>query len=554
VVESFQQRLKRLRVTPRSFAFFSVISVFAPVFGDFDPLDSAVDVGSKVLLGVVATAILGAVLWPPLVVVLRVMHSSWRRFWLVIAVLVAGGALRGLVIHELGPVLSFDVATTVFQRMGNSVTTTVIWLVVLSLFTNATDDFRWRYSSLMRQLFAARAVTLSQAELSEVLGDVQADLRSLSVPEKDTPDQLRQMEAVAAALREDVLEKIRAHSRGLWVIKGVDPPALRVLPMLRLAVSRLEYSLPFVLVVYGLAGLGNLASWVSLGEAAARVSAALVAITVAHWVYQRLVVLKATTTPLVNVLYLYLLGVAVLFPMGFFEFFWNPSPWSIVLLLLLPLPTAMLPVIESTLNLAQMARDQLLAQISSLHHSSPAFPGPGARSSGELASYLHNSLQSEIQSIIVALEGASTHPNKVALGQASLERLRLLTARSLDEDFESFTQVPLTHLENVIEGWRGILEIEINWNVAECLKDDPRIATVVQIIQEVASNAVVHASATSLIVDIAQDRGDFVLRISNDAPRVSPMSQGLGTGWLESFLQPAPGSAKRNETTLEFRV
>lgn len=177
-------------------------------------------------------------------------------------------------------------------------------------------------------------------------------------------------------------------------------------------------------------------------------------------------------------------------------------------------------------------------------------------SNTDLASYLHNSLQSEIHGIIFALEGAATNPDKVELGRSSLARLRILTQRSLDEEFRAFASVPLHHLNQVVEGWKGILDISLDWNPPESMAGDSRVPTVVQIIQEVASNAAVHGGATKLDVVVAVEGGAFHVILVSNAPEVVPPVTGQGTSWLQSFAHPLPESETQvpGQTTLAFKV
>jgi len=557
VSKEFLRKLSQLWVTPRAFAFFSIVSVLSVPFGDFQIVDTPVDVLLEITLGLIATGALALFLWPTLSLLSRFSRPGVARFSALMVVLFLGGVLRGVIIHVGGPTFSFDVATSLVQRVGNSVSTTVVWLSVLALFVNATQNFQKRYNSLLAQLTINRASSVPESEVRWVLRGLEEDLKRLPLLDIDEARASQEMYRVARALRDDIVEKIRAHSRDLWVVDASNKPRLKFFPLLRLAVAKLEYSKTFVMTVFGLVGLANLSSLIGFPEASVRIGAALLVILVFDIFYRRYVRRRALVMPWLQVVYLVSVGVAVMWPMGLFEFFTAGSPWGVVYLLLLPLPTAALPVMESTLNLAQGARDELLASIATVEKTevSGGEAGGTATSSAQLASYLHNSLQSEIQSIIVALEGASGHPDKVALGQASLERLRLLASKSLDEDFRSFTTVPLEHLEQVMEGWRGILDISLTWSAGDDVSGDPRIPSVVQIIQEVASNSVVHAGATTLDVTVAFEEDHFLVNIANNAPTAPSLRRGQGSQWLQAFSVVDEGApADAGSTRLLFRV
>lgn len=555
--DALRRRLSTFRVTPRAFALFSIISVAAPVITDFQATDTLLDVGLEVVLGALSTLTLAVFLWPALSVVDRWVEPGLSRFGVIVVVLAMGGAIRGLVLHYLGPEFSYLVDTTVFERAANSVSTTVVWLTVFSFFTAATDDFSSRYQALLKQALYQRASAVSASDIRVVLSDVEKDLRKLRLPTPSPETPVGDMEKIAVELRSDVMNTIRAHSRELWSLRGAAPPALRFWPLLRLAASKLTYSIGVLVAVFTALSLGNIASIVGPQEALVRVFGALAVIVVLDTVWRRWLSERFTHHLAVNIAYLLALGVGVMFPMGLFEFYGTGSPASYLVLLLLALPVAALPLIESTINLTQLARDELLELMAQLdsNQEGDGDEEDSPHSSSDLASYLHNSLQAEIQSIIYALERAVGDPDKVGLGQASLERLRMLSARSLDEDFDSFSRVPLEHLNALIASWRGILDITLDWQLPESASQDKRLPTVVNIIQEVSSNSVAHAAATTLEVSVFLEDDDILVRLHNNADYLPRTPAGQGTTWLDSFLvssEKKPGSTLG--TTLLFRV
>lgn len=554
--DALRRRLSNFRVTPRAFALFSIISVLAPVITDFKATDTLMDVGLELVLGALSTLTLAVFLWPTLYGVNRWIKPGLWRFGVLVGALVLGGAVRGLVLHYLGPGFFYLVDTTVIERVANSVSTTVVWLTVFSLFTAATDDFSSRYQALLKQALYQRASAVSASDIRVVLSDVEKDLRRLRLPTPSPETPVGDMEKIAVALRADVMQTIKNHSRELWSLRGSAAPALRFSPLLRLAATRLEYSVFSFVAIYAVLAFGNSASIVGPGVALARVLGAIAVIVVLDTVWRRWLSERFPHHLAVNIAYLLTLGLAVMFPMGLFEFYGTGSPASYLVLLLLALPVAALPLIESTINLSQLAREQLLELMADLHESPAEVESvPTPRSSSELASYLHNSLQAEIQSIIYALEGAVGDPGKVALGQASLERLRILSSRSLDEDFDSFSRVPLEHLNALIASWRGILEISLDWDVPDSHNHDPRIPTVVNIIQEVSSNSVVHAAATALAVSVCLDQVDIVVTLHNNADYQDNTPTGQGSAWLETFLVSSEQKLGQTPgTTLVFRV
>jgi hypothetical protein len=554
VPESIWSRLKRLRISYQAFALFSPVSILAPVFGDFRASDTFLDLALELTLGLIATGTLGLTLLL-LSPVWRNIPPSWIRLVVITIVIVMGGTARGFVLYHLGPILSFDVDTDLVGRILNSITSTYLWLTILSLFIEARDNFRSRFAAVVSQLIAVNSSKYSNSHKSELLNDVERSLRELQdwIPRKFNQGDLFE---IASRLRTEVVERIRAHSSDLWEIRSVEAPGIRFAPLLRLATSRLNYSLGFLLGFYGIAGIGNLSSYIGFQNATIRVSIALVVLATAHLIYRKAIDKMLAPQLWLNLGYVLFLGSIVLVPMGFIELFASGSVLAIGYLLVLVALTAAIPVLESTLRISEIAREELLEFVSSLKdlQVEPGFRSmhPSAYPNARLASFLHNSLQAELQGIAFALERASVQPGNVGLGKATLERLRLLSARSLDQDFAEFESQPLGHLTRVIQGWRGILEIELDWTIDQGLMSDPKLGTVVQIIEEVASNSVTHGEATNLKAVVTVKDSGFQVRITNNGKWISNASQGFGSAWLRSFAR--EGTDRNPSKVMVFRV
>lgn len=547
-----------MRLSLRAFLIFSPISTVAVIFADFDTSDTFIDIFLELTLGLIATAALGLTLLVMYPIWNRI-RPSWKRFTILAFVLTLGGAVRGIVIFELGPQFSFDSGTQLFGRVANSMSTTILWLIILSLFIDSTVKFQRKFSTLMGELFVRRAGELQVNARTTVLSDVQQDLRKLheEIPEGELGD--GDLERIAKKLRVDVVEKIKAHSKELWAIKGANPPALKLLPMIRVAIRQLRYSVGFLMTFYGLASIGNLSSAVGVVEALWRVSVTLGVIWIADFGYRRLLLTNSNLSPWANLIYLFVLGVVVLYPMGLVGYFLNSSPLGFIYLIPLVAVTASIPVLESSLRISQAARDELLRDLIDLRDSELSMSLSDIShqrfSNSALASYLHNSLQAELQSIAHALERAASQPEHVGLGRASLERIRALASKSIDEEFETFLDLPLEHLMKVIKAWEGILSIQLNWDDAASHFGNQKIVTVVQIIEEVASNAVTHGEATFLHVSVTSEGVDFLIEISSDGRNVRPSKTGSGAIWLEGFSDEKLSfdSTPRPES-LRFRV
>jgi signal transduction histidine kinase len=557
VADVWPKRLLALRITPWGAALFSVLSIIAVPIADVSAGDTAADFALELGLGAIATSALWAVVWPGIIIARRVMRPGWLRQMTIFSVIVLGGAIRGGVIFWWGTYFSFDSEAPLSQRLLNSITTTVVWLILLSLFFHAAEHFKRRYGTLFRQVALARASQTSHTEVSKILGGLEESLRGVASKPGDEAVAREEMARIAHELEREVVASIRHYSKSLWSFEAKRGPRLRFWPLLHLAIARLQYSLGFVVVVFVVVGIPNVGSVVGLAEATWRVLLAAIVLWVWHVAYWKVVVPRITTGLLSNTLYLLSLGAVVQIPMGVPWYLMDRSVAAPLFILLLTLPIAALPVVDSALRLAELARGEVLDVLETPQprQGTKEDDPEGTVPRSNLAAYLHNSLQSEIQGIILALKAAASRPDQVHIGQASLQRLRLLSNRSLDEQFASFKALPIEHLHQVIAGWRGVLDISLSWEADTDSGTDPRIATVVHIIEEVASNAAVRAGATEMDVRVVNDDGGYVVTCSSNAPLKTQGKSGLGSTWLHSFAETNRGNRRLGEYSSQtFRV
>lgn len=551
------RQLKYLSISLSVGLVFSLVSIIAIPLGDVSPSDDLLDFSFELMLGLIATLVFWLVVLPGILITRKLTRAGWVRQFLLLMLVIAGALARGFCIFSLADSFMFESTAGLLQRLANSVATSVLWLSVFALFSGATRSFHRRYRDIFGQISVTRASRVPGSEVAKIFQSIEQGMREISHVKVDDSKAKQEMERVALALEQDILSQIKSHSKKLWLFSDQEVPKLRALPLLRLAITRLDYSLGIFLGVVGTLSLLNSASVVGFGESLWRVVFALSLLASMDTIYRRLIRPKIKKKFPANLAFLLLIGLSLEIPLGMAGYLIERSaaPAAFVLITLLSAPCLML--LLSTLNLADLARQDLLDEILKVDEKFLLPSHANSIATSDLASYLHNSLQSELQSIILALRGSSSGLSDVKVGQSSMERLRLLSSRSLDEEFARFRNLPLEHLEQVIRGWQGILEIKVSWRYKPDGENDPRVATIVQIIQEVASNSAVHGRATEMSAHVSEDQGDLVVLISNDAGNLELETQGLGTSWLERFLEPsdqAPKTLGGERFTRSFRV
>jgi two-component sensor histidine kinase len=160
-----------------------------------------------------------------------------------------------------------------------------------------------------------------------------------------------------------------------------------------------------------------------------------------------------------------------------------------------------------------------------------------------LASYLHNSLQSELLAIAGQLEEAAISNDREKSAEI-LQRVSALINRSFIDDFQKFAESPLERLETVRKSWSGILKLEID--IPQALLTSPaRNASLVQTIEEFAANSYRHGKATKISASAVENSIGLHLTLNSNGSKKISNKRGLGSEWLDQI---AIGSWKMQST------
>jgi hypothetical protein len=149
----------------------------------------------------------------------------------------------------------------------------------------------------------------------------------------------------------------------------------------------------------------------------------------------------------------------------------------------------------------------------------------------DLASYLHNSLQSELLAIASQLEEAAEAADRND-SLRLLQKVSSIVNRSFLDEYAKFSESPLQRLEVVQKSWKGILDLEVSIS-KDLLLDPRRNAILVQTVEEFAANSFRHGRATKVVVTGKScDLGLQLVLESNAAHKITGES-GLGSKWLD---------------------
>jgi signal transduction histidine kinase len=153
---------------------------------------------------------------------------------------------------------------------------------------------------------------------------------------------------------------------------------------------------------------------------------------------------------------------------------------------------------------------------------------------GNAASYLHNSLQSELSSLAIQLDSVSRNPDPLRSEIVS-QKIESFVSRSLRDDFRDFLETLDLRLKRIVESWEGIAKIELSLDPT-VLEDPSRASLVVQLIQESIANAIRSGHANKIEI-----RGAFVgeaIKITvtdNGRAPIETTKRGVGSEWIDSI-------------------
>jgi signal transduction histidine kinase len=306
--------------------------------------------------------------------------------------------------------------------------------------------------------------------------------------------------------------------------------------MLKDSINFLDFSKPiFVLAILFLALLSNL-SIRSFTESLVRTSTFLLLL---------LLILLLSKTRIFTNQYFYLITIGIVPVLGsesialLLEY---AGSWTATLLISFVAPVLMIVLSLFSLTLRDHGLIIELLESYEIHkipNTSKAFD-VGER---HLASYLHNSLQSELLAIAGQLEEAAISNDREKSAEI-LQRVSSLINRSFIDDFQKFEESPLERLETVRKSWSGILQIEID--IPEALLTSPaRNASLVQTIEEFAANSYRHGKATKISASAIENSIGLHLTLKSNGSKKISTKRGLGSEWLDQI---AIGSWKMEST------
>lgn len=524
-------RLKQIRITPAAFMLFSIASVLSAPLAY---LKTDAPVFLVLLLGVVITAIAGVAAWG-----LTQLTSTWKMSQLLhtivfVAELVVIGIIRGIAFYAMAEIFHLPQPATLGFRILNSVIVTVIWLWLACAVVSGRREYLHTYNTLVNQAVFNTAQRSSGipgkpgVELDELENIValKANLSEIEQHLAFTGITTESLRLAATQVRGEIENTLRPMSHRLWFNATEGTPQLRAKGLITDALTPLRFTLWRVLgicivlmFVGGLAFLPLNVNLLTIGVS----SVVLCALLTADQLMTRrrpghlagsIAFLALTGFLTFGITYLVLQAVM---PEAIHTF----SAMAGVI------PLAVWVVVWSDSALALVSQDR--AAITAALRS----PTSQNIDYERLASYLHNSLQSELTGIAYQLEQSASSLDSQDPRQ-SLERLGALISRSISRDFANFTETPLDRITRIQDAWSGIAEVNMSFS-ADIPPEDSRLVFAVQVIEEAITNSVRHGNATEIDIRVTLQEENLLIELSSNRPLQTVEQPGVGTAWIDRY-------------------
>ena len=486
-------------------------------------------------VGLFVTVLTFCVYWFLLTISESFMNRS--RLLIGILILLITGFSRGVITFVLFDKLGYQNPASLSGRISNSIWNILIWIGFGSIFIESKRRFTRSYRAALTQILVLklRSNSMSQSGYGYIADQIlQMQLRLKGALEQNTSSSgdLGVEQAIADALRRELREELKPLSQQLWMKSAYDPPSLRFASVLKTSITQLNFRFHLVACIY--AGSSVLNTIFLVGSS--------ISITYSSLIYLIFYIVNRTREKIIrkfdrqkeriNLLFVILVGFIVLVGSTFiFDLFGLINFYSAAVLIA-PTLSALI-VAASFIELAFSDRKTLIeilsreSKIENEHFLAKV-------NRGNAASFLHNSLQSELTALAMHLDAVTKNPEALQ-SRIVMEKVESFISRSRSEDFKNFLETPEIRFKRILDSWEGIAKIDVSLD--ERIYDDPaRASLMVQLIQESVANAIRGGRANEISIS-AQFHGDsFKITVSDNGKAVAlNRKRGIGSEWIDSI-------------------
>lgn len=447
------------------------------------------------------------------------------------------GVIRGLLITYVFDLMGYEDPISLVERLLTSIFNVFVWLGFSSLVIENHRRFIRRHRAMLTQILVLKLRNNSGLEpgyayIESHILQMQTRLKSSIAEIRLTTNISGAETALAEKFRKEIDEELKPLNQRLWVKSAYSPPSLRFKEVLTTACRDLKFN--FHLTAWIFSGILVFNTIVLIGPAESLSYGCLSYFSFYCFNKLRIWLVQKFSEKLVilNAVFLTLIG----FGVGFFstvilDLLGFSHSYSAAFLIAPILPVLIITV--SFIQLALSDRETLMEILSSQSRNLNE-DYLERLNRGNAASYLHNSLQSELSSLAIQLDSVSQNPDPLRSEIVS-QKIESFLSRSLRNDFRDFLETLDLRLNRIVESWEGIAKIELTLDPL-VLEDPSRASLVVQLIQESIANAIRSGHANKIGI-----KGAFVgeaIKITvtdNGRAQIETSKRGVGSEWIDSI-------------------
>jgi hypothetical protein len=433
--------------------------------------------------------------------------------------------------------MGYEDPISLVERLLTSIFNVFVWLGFSSLVIENHRRFIRRYRAMLTQILVLKLRNSSGLEpgyayIESHILQMQTRLKSSIAEIRSATDISGAETALAEKFRKEIDEELKPLNQRLWVKSAYSPPSLRFKEVLITACRELKFN--FHLTAWIFSGILVFNTIVLIGPTESLSYGCLSYFSFYSFNALRIWLLQkfGKKLPVLNAVFLTLIG----FGVGFFstvilDLLGFSHSYSAALLI-----APILPVLIITVSFIQLALSdrETLMEILSIQSRNLNEDYLERLDRGNAASYLHNSLQSELSSLAIQLDSVSQNPDPLRSEIVS-QKIESFLSRSLRDDFRDFLETLDLRLKRIVESWEGIAKIELSLDPM-ILEDPSRASLVVQLIQESIANAIRSGHANKIEIEGAFV-GDAIKITVTDNGRapIETSKRGVGSEWIDSI-------------------
>lgn len=541
----------RIVISWQSYLLFSIVSILAVPLALANQL-TVDNIPFFCVIGIGVTFATGLITYETisLIKLFTKELSAKEQDLISIGVIAFAGAMRGALLYFAIDLFDLNQPTNFFTKIWTSTTTTLLWLTGISVVMTSRNSFRKEYEALLPRAIVALSLrnrpSVSDSLPPQIEGEFAQieEILSKAVNVENLPQSKESLLFAAAELKMLIEQKIRPLSHRLWSASISSSPKIKMANSFKASLQYLNLPplpLTLFLVLATTLNVGTSLSWTRGVFSAFIIVAELLPLL---FLYQNRIGFRTAGKVLPNVVFLLLPGTIL---SGTFylsnRFIFKDDVGALNLIFIPLFIFVAIPI--STFQIVNQDRQQLLAQIQeSISRIESVSSLKTQQINADVASYLHNSLQSQLLAIAGQLEISAQNLDDDEFLK-NIDRINATLLNPLRQDFNNFMNDPISRLKKLENAWSGIANVKITIG-DEVLKEHNRNILIAQLIEESIANAVRHSKAKSVIVSAKLVQGDRVhLTIQNDGESSPDGTDGIGSAWLDHF---APNSWSRKST------